>query len=238
MASIATNHWGWGVHGISKWIKHAWATKPVTWGTEMHPDGEKVGDAKTYRPRIKMGPFVFGEFIGMALTDPINWKKVFGGYLKYVLRHKWFVFLECTKRGLVWRGITHDMSKFLPSEFVPYAMHFYGNIKQGRDETGYYKPTDTGDPAFDRAWFFHQKRNSHHWQYWVFPDDADSERALIVLDMPLADRTEMLCDWKGAGRAQGTPDTLAWYKKNREKIILGPATRDWVDQQTGYTKEY
>ena len=68
-------------------------------------------------------------------------------YFHYIIRHKWFVFLECYKEGIIWRGITHDLSKFLPSEFFPYANHFYGeknsDIKKGRDESGYYKPTDT-----------------------------------------------------------------------------------------------
>jgi len=35
-------------------------------------------------------------------------------YLKYLLRHKWFVMLECFKEGLFWLGLTHDLSKFSP----------------------------------------------------------------------------------------------------------------------------
>lgn len=76
-------------------------------------------------------------------------------YLSYILRHKWYVFVECCKRGIYWRGFMHDMSKFLPSQWFPYVNYFYGkkgsDIKEGRDETGYYKPTDTGDKAFDFA---------------------------------------------------------------------------------------
>ena len=32
----------------------------------------------------------------------------------------WYVFVECAKRGILWRGLIHDWSKILPSEFVPY----------------------------------------------------------------------------------------------------------------------
>ena len=39
-------------------------------------------------------------------------------YLSYVLRHKWFVMLACFKVKLFWQGITHDLSKFLPDEFI------------------------------------------------------------------------------------------------------------------------
>jgi len=48
-------------------------------------------------------------------------------YLKYILKHKWYVMIECFKNGLIWRGLMHDLSKFLPSEFIPYANFFYGN---------------------------------------------------------------------------------------------------------------
>ena len=97
-------------------------------------------------------------------------------YIWYVVKHKWFVFLECCKLGIPWRGVLHDMSKFLPSEFIPYARFFYnpdGSSKQIRDKTGYYKPNNTGDAEFDLAWFYHKSRNKHHWQYWILPWDAD-----------------------------------------------------------------
>jgi hypothetical protein len=87
-------------------------------------------------------------------------------YLKYVVRHRWFVMLACFQHGLIWRGLVHDLSKFLPSEWFPYARFFYepnGTKKTRRDKSGYYKPTDTGDSAFDFAWLLHQKRNRHHW---------------------------------------------------------------------------
>ncbi len=150
-------------------------------------------------------------------------------YLSYVLRHKWFVFIECYKMGMLWLGIIHDWSKFLPSEWFPYVEHFHGKgegIKTGRDETGYYKPTDTGDKAFDFAWLLHQKRNRHHWQWWILPEDDGGE---IVMEMPVEYRLEMLCDWFGAGRAQGTPDVTAWYNKNKDKMRLHPNTRQSIE---------
>jgi len=148
-----------------------------------------------------------------------HWK-----YLKYVVRHKWFVLLACWKCGLYWRGIVHDMSKFRPSEWFPYARHFYnsdGTQVTVRDKSGYYKPTDTGDPAFDFAWLLHQKRNRHHWQWWVLPED---EGGVKVLSMQEPYLTEMLCDWEGAGMAQGTPGGRGWYDRNWHKMQLSPET--------------
>jgi len=33
-------------------------------------------------------------------------------FLNYLIRHKWYVFVECCRYGVPWRGISHDMSKF------------------------------------------------------------------------------------------------------------------------------
>lgn len=149
-------------------------------------------------------------------------------YLRYLLRHRWFVFCACCQHGLTWLGIIHDLSKFLPGEFIPYAQHFYGNsgIEEGRDESGYYRPTDTGDSAFDFAWVLHQKRNKHHWQWWLLPEDEDGMR---VLEIPHPYRLEMICDWIGAGRAQHTRGVQFWYEENKQKLQLHPVTRSFVE---------
>ena len=158
-------------------------------------------------------------------------------YLSYVIRHRWFVMLECFRVGLIWRGLVHDLSKFLPSEFFPYARFFHakdGTKKQRRDATGYYKPDDTGDPLFDRAWFQHQARNRHHWQYWVLARSDGSQYAFAMTE---ADTLEMICDWHGAARAQGVqsqPDdrlsVMAWWWANRGKMRLHTVTEMTVQE--------
>ena len=156
-------------------------------------------------------------------------------YLKYVIIHKWYVAIECFHEGLYWKGIIHDMSKFLPSEFIPYANFFYKKTaKISRDNAGYYKPTDTGDNKFDFAWLLHQKRNSHHWQWWILPED---DGGIKVLPMAETSIREMICDWIGAGKAQGffSPkndrycETRLWYDKNKSKMNLHIHTRRYIE---------
>lgn len=166
-------------------------------------------------------------------------------YLSYVVRHKWFVLQECWRVGLYWRGLVHDLTKLMPrAEFLPYMRFFYGpkgEPKQRRDKTGYYKPVDTGDDAFDKAWLHHQKWNDHHWQWWVLPFDDGGWK---VFEMSPAARLEMVCDWVGAGKAQGTksdngePEVVNWYAKNRHKMMLGPETRNWVEDYIGYKRPF
>lgn len=168
----------------------------------------------------------YGAMNGSAITRRGDAMRKHLKYLAYVIRHKWFVFTEACKLGIPLLGIIHDMSKFSPTEWFPYVNFFYGK-NNPRDKTGYYKPTDTGDQAFDFAWLLHQKRNKHHWQWWVLPED---EGGLKVLEMPLKYRKEMLADWRGAGKAQGTPDTKVWYATNKHKILLGIETRQWIEK--------
>ena len=154
-------------------------------------------------------------------------------YLSYVLRHKWFVFLECCKLGIWWRGIIHDWSKFLPCEGFPYVSHF-GGVRQGnpRDSTGYYKDaTDTSDKAFDLAWLHHVNWNPHHWQWWTQPT---KDGGVKVFDMPRWVVLEMVADWRGAGRAQGTPDVQKWYAANGEKMALTESARERVEELIGW----
>lgn len=152
-------------------------------------------------------------------------------YLQYVIRHKWYVAKMCWQQGLLMLGVFHDWSKFLPSEFFPFANHF--GIKKAqklRDKTGYYKPTNTGDPAFDWAWFLHQKRNKHHWQYWVLPVEYGE---IKVLEMDEIYIIEMYCDWVGASLAQGYgghEGVVTWYEANGEKMNLAPKTRIRIEQ--------
>ena len=151
-------------------------------------------------------------------------------YLKYVLRHKGFVFLECIKLGVpIWIAVLHDWDKFLPDEWFPYVNFFYypdGSKRQHRDSTGYYKPDDTGDPDFDMAWFLHQKRNRHHWQSWAL---LRSDGAIKLFPIPLVFLREMIADWRGAGRVQNTPNTRKWYETNKDKLYLHPDTRTMVE---------
>jgi hypothetical protein len=142
-------------------------------------------------------------------------------YASYVLRHKWFVFVECYRMGILWRGLMHDLSKVLPSEWFPYVVYFYG---LGSFDT---------DRDFDLAWLKHQHRNPHHWQFWLLREDSGGTK---VLEMPLAYRKEMLADWRGAGRAQGktSPNECRdWYLANAHKMLLGPETRAWIEDQLG-----
>jgi hypothetical protein len=154
-------------------------------------------------------------------------------YLKYIARHKWFVFLAACRLGIPWLGLIHDLSKLRPDEWQPYKRYFYGKwpkvseMSAGEKSVYFGRTQEVVDAEFDEAWLAHIHRNKHHWQYWVLREDSG---AVKCLPMPHRYVLEMLADWIGAGKAQGYGNnTLDWYAKNRAKMQMHPTTREWVE---------
>ena len=142
-------------------------------------------------------------------------------YLKYLARHKWFVFQEGWKLQVhLHRLILHDWQKFTPAEWTPYLKTFYGTTDEKQ----------AAKMDFDLAWLHHQRKGTaHHWQAHILRLDDGGEAAL---PMPEQDQREMLADWRAMGRQFGEhPPAKGWYLKNRHKIELHPWTRMWVEME-------
>ena len=145
--------------------------------------------------------------------------------------HKYYVFIECVKEGIILRGILHDWSKFTPSEFSAYANYFFN--KDGSRKTVSKNGIPKDDPFFN-ALDSHQSNNDHHWQYWATIISIDD---IEVKHMSVDAMKEMICDWKGAGLATGTggvDNPLSWYKKNRETMMFHTMTRAYIEKKIGY----
>lgn len=162
-------------------------------------------------------------------------------YLKYVIRHKWFVLVAGIRIGApLWRLIIHDWTKFLPSEWFSYVDHFY-NPKKTNDRTmeaiSRFGVAEAApwpffvEDFFNIAWNHHQKRNKHHWQYWVLTEDSGRTFPVAIPEKFIR---EMVADWAGAGRAiNGRWDIRTWYEKNRERINIRSETRVRVEELIG-----
>lgn len=144
-------------------------------------------------------------------------------YLWYVLRHKWYVMRMCHVLRIPIQGIIHDWSKFLPSEWFAYVEFFYGQVKGPAEKI-----------AFDQAWNKHQKRNPHHWQYWILVMDSGEK---VCMPIPVRYILEMVADWYGAGKAigGGTPAN-EWYFKNRDRIQMHEYSRLFLEEVLTWPK--
>jgi len=197
---------------------------------------------KKERVNVKKLIWSFVEpFVVIAINIWRDWVKPNLQYLRYVVRHKRFVFVACFRLAvkyseprLIWRGLIHDLSKFRPSEWLPYVNYFNRTFPEANSDEARLafrlgfnpKTKEEVQEAFDLAWNHHQKRNNHHWQYWLLSfDDGNSK----VLDMPFVCVLEMIADWIGAGKALGKPDTKGWYLANKDKMRLHIETRRLVE---------
>lgn len=124
----------------------------------------------------------------MLSVQTLTFKKMWNHW-RTVRTHRKWVRRYCFMAGIPWRGITHDLSKYSPIEFLESARYWTGTgspIDQAKKDQGYSK-----------AWLHHRGRNPHHWAYWA---DNFSE-GLTVYCMPKNDFVEMVCDFLAAGRA-------------------------------------
>jgi hypothetical protein len=161
-------------------------------------------------------------------------------YLWYIIKHKWYVFVECCKLGIPIRGLLHDLSKLRPDEFIPYAKYFYGEygINYKREGAiGHTRNDIKNKECFENyeiAWLKHIHRNPHHWQYWILMKDSGITR---MMDIPESIILEMVADWKGAGKAiTGKDNTMEWYNRVKDKQQMSWKTRMLVEELLKHEK--
>lgn len=125
-------------------------------------------------------------------------------HLKKIIQHKYWVFVYCSKCGIIWRGIKHDLSKFSITEFFE-SVKYYKGTSSPIDEC---KKIN----GVSYAWMHHKGRNDHHYEYWV--DNLDNGGT--PTRMPYKCAVEMLCDFLAASRAYNGKSftyegTLQWW---------------------------
>lgn len=117
----------------------------------------------------------------------------------------------------------HDESKYNEDEYIPYCNFFYPCEGFEKDKT-----------AFDYAWLLHQKRNPHHWQYWILVTDDEGVRAL---DMPFEEVCNMVCDWHSFSKDHPKSTAYTWYMNNKKNMQLSDNTRQLVEQLVKYLQD-
>jgi hypothetical protein len=150
----------------------------------------------------------------------MNYVQKFFGHLKTVTKHRRMVRKLCFKCGLYWQGLTHDLSKYSPTEFWN-GVKFYTGTKSPhlgeREKYGYSK-----------AWLHHKGRNKHHAEYW---QDIQSNGKTEPILMPLEYFAEMLCDRVAAsmiylGYSYTDSAPLEYYDSHKDENQFNAETRN------------
>ena len=144
-------------------------------------------------------------------------------HFKTITRHRHLVCRYCLRVGLVWQGLTHDLSKYSPTEFWRGAKYYQG----------YRSPNDAERKAtgVSLAWLHHKGRNRHHYEYWIdYVFHPDGSVGYGGNRMPLRYVAEMFCDRVAASRiyqGEAYTDASAWeyYARSKDLLMIHPESR-------------
>ena len=141
------------------------------------------------------------------------------GHLKTITKHRFLVMIHCFKVGLIWRGLTHDLSKYSPTEFLAGVRYYQGDRSPNtaeREINGY-----------SVAWMHHKGRNRHHFEYWT--DLKPGTRQYAPVPMPRQYLVEMCMDRIAAcktyhGKHYTPRDPLDYLERAKESPLMHPDT--------------
>ena len=155
----------------------------------------------------------------MKITAKKTW-----GHLKTITHHRFLVMVGCFRVGLIRQGLTHDLSKYSPTEFWEGARYYQGNRSPNAAERE--------DKGYSEAWMHHKGRNRHHYEYWT--DMNRQTRSYESVPMPKRYLAEMVMDRIAAcktyeGKAYTQASALNYFLKSRERELMHPKTREELE---------
>ena len=141
-------------------------------------------------------------------------------HFKTITQHKWLVLKGCFQVGLYWQGLLHDLSKYMPSEFLVGAKYYQGTQSPNNAERKAI--------GYSSAWLHHKGRNKHHYEYWT--DMSPVTLNYESCPMPRKYLVEMIMDRRAAcmtyqGKAYTDGSALKYFMGSRERDLMHPNTR-------------
>ena len=145
-------------------------------------------------------------------------------HFKTITRHRFVVMVGCFRVGLYWQGLTHDLSKYAPTEFLQGSKYYQGVRSPNAAEREV--------KGYSEAWMHHKGRNRHHYEYWT---DMNMERRIYEsVPMPRKYLVEQVMDRRAACIVyQGKDDTpaslLNYCRKSRERTLVHPRNQQELE---------
>lgn len=112
-------------------------------------------------------------------------------HFKTITHHKIMVMKGCFSVGLYRQGLLHDLSKYMPSEFLVGAKYYQGTQSPNNAERK--------EKGYSSAWLHHKGRNKHHYEYWM-DYSAHAGKGIIPAKMPDNYIVEMFIDRVAASK--------------------------------------
>ena len=146
-------------------------------------------------------------------------------HFKTITTHKMWVMRYCFKIGLYWQGLTHDLSKYSPTEFLVGMKYYQGDRSPNNAER-----EDTG---MSKSWMHHKGRNKHHFEYWI--DYGTHGAVLEGMKMPVNYVVEMFLDRIAAskvyrGTAYTDRDPLDYFLGGKGQYLMHEETEALLEK--------
>lgn len=143
-------------------------------------------------------------------------------HFKTITYHKWLVLKGCFSVGLYKQGLCHDLSKYMPSEFIVGAKYYQGDRSPNNAERE--------DIGYSSAWLHHKGRNKHHYEYWIDYSTKYVKGGMAPAPMPIKYIVEMLMDRIAACKVykkdKYSPQSpLEYYQSGKDPAPLHDKTR-------------
>ena len=137
-----------------------------------------------------------------------------------ITKHRWLVRQGCFRVGLYRQGLTHDLSKYAPTEFLVGAKYYQGTRSPNAAERA--------QKGYSEAWMHHKGRNRHHYEYWT--DMNRQTRNYESVPMPRKYLVEMVMDRRAAcmvyqGKNYGPDSALKYYLRSKDRSLMHPKTQ-------------
>ena len=136
-------------------------------------------------------------------------------HFKTITHHRHLVRQYCFRLGLYYQGLTHDLSKYSPSEFWRGVKYYQGDRSPNDAERR--------ENGVSLAWLHHKGRNRHHFEYWIDYCIGDDGKVYMGgCKMPLKYVAASAYDY---------------YEKSRGHILIHPETGELIGKMLLVLKE-
>lgn len=139
-------------------------------------------------------------------------------HFRTITHHRHLVMKGCFRVGLYRQGLLHDLSKYMPTEFLVGCRYYQGTRSPNnaeREENG-----------VSLAWLHHKGRNKHHLEYWI-DYSLEPDRQMTGMKMPVRYVVEMFIDRIAASKnyqkeAYTDRSPLEYYQKGKGHYMIHP----------------
>ena len=144
-----------------------------------------------------------------------------------ITEHRMQVAKYCFECGLYIQGLTHDLSKYSPTEFLNGAKYYQGYRSPNNAERE--------DKGYSEAWLHHKGRNRHHYEYWVdycseTSYNKEAKGGMVPVRMPRRFLVEMICDRVAASKVYNKGHykddmPLKYFERSMDRIFMYEDTK-------------